>query len=150
MVHSTSLLFRRNFLHIFAQHKTENIRTTVRHIVITWNFAGIFFGTSSFQSCVCSLCCQRSHIVSVKFPTAQFSVGVYVYSFTQNIRTGVLFLLWGWFFHRLCNKLWATCCFFYFFDSQRSRLVKGLVSQLKTTPLYVSDICYTPSPHTSF
>ncbi len=51
---------------------------------------------------------------------------------------GILFALSGWFFHRWFNKLWATCCFFYFFNSRGSRLVTGLVSRLKTQPLYVT------------
>ncbi len=131
-VHSTSMQFQRNFLNVFAQRKTENVRTTVRQNITLWNFAGIFFRTSFSQSCVCSLHYQCSQIASVKFPAAQISVGVYAYAFTRNIRTGVLFALSGWFFHRWCNKLWATCCFFYFFDSRCSRLVTGLISLLKT------------------
>ncbi len=34
-VHLTLLQFQRNFLHIFVQHKTENVRTTARHNVTT-------------------------------------------------------------------------------------------------------------------
>ncbi len=52
-------------------------------------------------------------ILSLSFPV--ISIGMYAYVFTQNIRTGVLFALLGWFFHRWCNKLWATCCFFLLF-----------------------------------
>ncbi len=69
-------------------------------------------------------------ILSLFFPA--ISVRVYAYVFTRNVRKGILLL--GWFLHRLCNKLWATCCFFYFFDSRHSRLVMGLVSLLKTQP----------------
>ncbi len=130
-VHSTSVQFRQNFLHVFAQHETENVRTTARHNVTKWNFASVFFETFSFQSFVCSFRYQCSHITSVKFLIAQISVGVYAYAFTRKIHTGVLFVLVSWFFHRWCNKLWATGCFFYFFDSHRCRLLTGLVSLLK-------------------
>ncbi len=63
------------------------------------------------------------------------SIGVYAYAFTGNVPMGVLLALAGRFFYRWCNQLWVTCCFFYFFDLRRSRLVKGLVSLLKTQPL---------------
>ncbi len=131
-VHLTSLQCWRNFLHIFSQHETENVRTTTRHNITTCNFACIFFRTSSFQSCVCSLHYQRSHVASVKFPTAQISIKAYAYAFTQNVCTGVLFALSGWFFHRWCNNLWAKWCLFYFFYSRCSRLVTELVSLIKT------------------
>ncbi len=51
-------------------------------------------------------------ILSLFFPA--ISVGVYIYAFRRNIRTGVLLALLDWFFHRWCNKLWATCRFFTF------------------------------------
>ncbi len=92
-VHSASLQFWQNFLHIFSQHKTENVRTTIRHNITTWNFAGIFFGSPSFKSFVCSFHYQHFHVASVKFPTAQISVVVLTYTFTWNVRTGVLFAL---------------------------------------------------------
>ncbi len=44
----------------------------------------------------------------------------------------------GWFSHRWRNKLRATGCFSYFFDSQHSRLVMGLVLLLKTQSLYIT------------
>ncbi len=84
-VHSTSLQFWRNFSHVFTQHKTENVRTTARHNVTMWNFAVIFFGTFSFQLCVCSLHYQHSHIARIKFPTAQISIRVYAYAFKRNL-----------------------------------------------------------------
>ncbi len=71
-------------------------------------------------------------ILSLFFPA--ISLPVYTFAF-MHVRMGVLFALLCWFFHRWCNKLWATCCFFYFFDSWQSRLVMGLVSLLKTQPL---------------
>ncbi len=52
-------------------------------------------------------------ILSLFFPA--ISVGVYPDTFTQNIRTGILFALSVWFLHRWCNKLWTTCCFFLLF-----------------------------------
>ncbi len=90
-VHLTSLQFWRNFLPVFAQNKTKNVRTTARHNVTMWNCVCIFLGASSFQSCVSSLQYQYSHVGSVKFPTAQISIGVYAYTFTRNVCTGVLF-----------------------------------------------------------
>ncbi len=99
-------------------------------------FCWYILGTSSFQSCVCSLGYEHSPVASIKFPTAQIFVVVHAYAFTQNVRTSVLFALSGWFFRKWCDKFWATCCFFYFFDSRRSRLVMGFVSLLKTQPLY--------------
>ncbi len=134
-VHSTSLQFWRNFLHIFAQHKTENVFTTTRRNVTTWNFAGILFGTSSSKiMCLFTLLSAFPHHERQVSHTAQMSIWVYAYAFMRNVHTGVLFLLSGWFFHRWCNKLWATCCLFYFFDSRCSRLVKGLISLFKTQP----------------
>ncbi len=53
-------------------------------------------------------------IISLFFPA--ISIGVYAYAFTQNVRTGVLFALSGWFFHRRCNKLWAKWCFSFTFS----------------------------------
>ncbi len=55
---------------------------------------------------------MKKIILSLFFPA--ISVGAYAYSFMQNVRTGVLFALSSWFFHRWCNKLWAICCFFTF------------------------------------
>ncbi len=66
------------------------------------------------------------------------SIRVYAYAFMRNVHTGILFALSSWFLHRWCNKLWATCCFFYFFDLWRSRLVTGLVSLPKTQPCSLS------------
>ncbi len=77
----------------------------------------------------------KNIILSLFFPA--ISVRVYIYTFMRNIRTGILFALLAWFFHRWYNKLWATCCFFYFFDSRPSKLVTGLVPLLKTQPLYM-------------
>ncbi len=99
------------FLHIFAPHKTENVRTTTRHNITSWNFAGIFFGTSSFQSCVCSLHYQHCHVTSFKFPTAQVSIGVYAYTFTWNICTGVLFALSCFFIGDVTNSGLHTAFF---------------------------------------
>ncbi len=45
-------------------------------------------------------------ILSLLFPA--IFIEVYTYTFTWNVRTGVLFALSGWFFHRWCNKLWAN------------------------------------------
>ncbi len=77
---------------------------------------------------------HREEDYSLSFLSCNFC-RVYAYTFTRNVPTGVLFALSGWFSHKWCNKLWATCCFFYFFDSRRSRLLTGLVSLLKTQPL---------------
>ncbi len=137
LVYSTSLQFRPNVLHVFAQHEIENVRNTARHNVTMWNFADIFFGTSTFQSCVSSLQYQHSHVVSVKFPTAQISIGLYAYTFMQNVRTGILFALSGWFLTGDVTNSRLHATFFTF--SIRwwcSRLVMGLASLLKTQPLY--------------
>ncbi len=72
-------------------------------------------------------------ILSIFLPA--ISVGVYAYAFTRNVCTCILFALLGWFFHRRCKKLWATLCFFYFFDSRGSKLVMGLILLHKTQPL---------------
>ncbi len=130
-VHSTSLHFRQNFLHVFAQHKTEDVRTTTRHNLTTWNFTVIFFGTSSFQSCV------FVHS-AISIPTSQAS------NFPRCVRLrfytkrayGRTICITAWFFHRWCNKLWATYWFFYFCDLWCSRLITGLISLLKTQSLY--------------
>ncbi len=73
----------------------------------------------------------KKKIILSLFLFPAISIRVYAYAFMWNVCKGVPFALSGWFFYRWCNKLWATCCFFSFFDSRCSRLVTGLVSLLK-------------------
>ncbi len=77
-IHTTSLQFRWNFWHVFALRKTENIRTTPRHNITTWNFAGIFFGTSFFQSCLFTLLSAFQHRERQVFHSTNFHKSVHL------------------------------------------------------------------------
>ncbi len=78
---------------------------------------------------------QTKIIFSLFFPA--ISVGVYAYAFMQNVRTGVLFAFSADFFTGDVTNS-GLLLFFIFFDSRCSRLVMGLVSLLKTQPLYIN------------
>ncbi len=53
---------------------------------------------------------------------------------------GVLFALLGWFYHSWRDKLWAIRCLFLLFRFVPFQTRNGLVSLLKTQPLYIAYI----------
>ncbi len=143
LAHCTIFHWHQRFMRAPTSPKPKSGRPVAASTKTTVNTIGTMLADddslSQWQIALVGISQTTVKKIILSFLSCNFCM-VYAFAFTQNIRKGVLFALSGWFFHRWCNKFWAINCFFYFFDSRHSRLVTGLVSLLKTQPLYIMRI----------